>query len=608
MKRNIRSFTALLLLLTLFLCGCGQKSSAQEASENTETAAADVQEVRDAFDRFTDDLFAEIISTDALTLHYELANPSLYDIVLESIDLGLVPDVYDASDMETEKEEYARLQEFSYDSLSRQQQVTYDLLEEYYKSSETIDAEKFFYFSEPLTVPSGQHSLLPVLMAEYAFYDKEDVETYITLLEDFPSYFSQILAFEQAKAKAGLFMSDDMADSVIEACRTFIETPESNALIEVFPEKLQDLPDLTDAEKKDFTDRNQKAVLEAVIPAYQDLADGLTALKGSGTNELGLCFYENGKEYYSLLAAQESGTGLTPEELIDMIDTRIDEDMNYISQVIQKDSKVYFEWMGDLSVGTDDPKEMISMLQKAIKKDFPAAYTEDYLLKYVPESLEESMNPAFYLQPPVDLPDRNVIYLNKAQIGDNNLYLFNTLAHEGFPGHLYQITYYSSTDAPDLRKVMSYTAYTEGWASYVEHMANKWTGVSEKLAQVLERNDEITLCLYARIDLGVHYEGWDKNDIMTYLSDYGIGDADTAQEILDYIIGDPGSYLPYAIGALEFSGLAREAADFAGDDFSLQDFHKYILDIGPCSFTVLRQHMAKDGLLPVGEQKAALAR
>ena len=607
MNRRIRPLIVLLIILALLPCGCGGKGKTPAKTE-TEAPSADIQEVRDAFDKFTDEIFAEVVSTDALTLHYELADPSLFNVELGSIDLGIIDAAYDPSLMETEAEEYQQLQEFPYESLSESQQVTYDLLDEYYKTSAEVNAEKYYYFSEPLTVPSGQHSLLPILMAEYTFYDKEDVENYITLLEDFPAYFRQIVAFEKAKSDAGLFMSDTMADSVIEGCETFIEDPENNALIEVFPEKLQDLPDLTDAEIKDYTQRNQKAVLEAVIPAYQELIEGITALKGTGTNELGLCNFENGKEFYSVLAAQESGTGLSPEELIELLDSRMDADMDYIRDVIQKDSKVYMEWMGDLSVGTDDPEEMISMLQKAIKKDFPAAYTEEYQLKYVPESLEESMNPAFYLQPPVDLPDRNVIYLNKSQMGDDTNYIFTTLAHEGYPGHLYQVTYFSSTDAPPLRKVLSYSAYTEGWASYVEHMANKWIGVSDKLAQVLVRNDEITLCLYARIDLGVHYEGWDKNDILSYLTDFGINDADTAQEILDYVIGDPGSYLPYAVGSVQFAQLAEESEAFLGKAFSLKDFHQYILDIGPCSFTVLRQHMAKDGLLPVVDEKAALAK
>ena len=186
MKRRIRAFIVLLIILTLLLCGCGGKGKTPTKPE-TDTASADTREVRDAFDKFTNELFTEVVSTDALTLHYELADPSLYDIEPDSIDLGIIDAAYDPSVMETEVDEYQRLQEFPYESLSESQQVTYDLLDEYYKSSEEIDAEKYFYFSEPLTVPSGQHSLLPILMAEYTFYDKEDVENYIT--RGFPRIF-----------------------------------------------------------------------------------------------------------------------------------------------------------------------------------------------------------------------------------------------------------------------------------------------------------------------------------------------------------------------------------------------------------------------------------
>ena len=608
MKHKLYTAAALTLSFSLLLGGCGSFAPGKAAETESEMSSADPTQMQADFDDFTDSLFAEAVSTDALSLHYQLADPSQYGIELDAVDFGTFNASYDASAEETEKEEYDTLLSFDYASLTEDQQVTYDLLEEYYKTSAETDYEDFFYYQEPLGLSSGQHTLLPVLMAEYAFYDREDVENYLQLLDAFPSYFDQILAFEQAKSKAGLFMSDAQADTVMESCKTFISDPESNPLIEVFPEKLKDLPDLSDQEILDYTERNQKAVLESVVPAYQTLHDGISALKGTGSNDLGLSYFEKGKDYYASLAAEESGTGLSPEELIDLIDTAMEDDMNAIADIIKKEPLVYYSWMEGPEPDTDDPAEMIAALQKAIKEEFPPAYTEDYKLRYVPESLEESMNPAFYLQPPVDLPDQNVIYLNKSKIQDDKLYLFTTLAHEGFPGHLYQITYYGSKESSPLRKVMNYPAYAEGWATYVEGMANKWIGVNKKLAEVLMLNNQLTICLYARVDLGVHYEGWDTEDVMTYLSDYGIGDEATAKELLSYVIGDPAGYLPYAVGGMEFSNLAKEAAAFAGESFSLKEFHQYILDIGPCSFTVLRKHMAEDGLLPVSGQQAASAR
>ena len=57
--------------------------------------------------------------------------------------------------------------------------------------------------------------------------------------------------------------------------------------------------------------------------------------------------------------------------------------------------------------------------------------------------MEEYLSPAFYMIPAIDNTSENVIYINKGHITDN-LSLFTTFAHEGYPGHLYQNVYYAS--------------------------------------------------------------------------------------------------------------------------------------------------------------------
>lgn len=103
-----------------------------------------------------------------------------------------------------------------------------------------------------------------------------------------------------------------------------------------------------------------------------------------------------------------------------------------------------------IDISENDPKIILQTLQSSLKEDFPDAVSSQYTLKYVPESLEDSMNPAFYMIPPVDVTDSNVIYLNNSQITDN-LSLFTTLAHEGYPGHLYQQSAFSATDPDPLQ-------------------------------------------------------------------------------------------------------------------------------------------------------------
>ena len=431
------------------------------------------------------------------------------------------------------------------------------------------------------------------MMSEYAFYSPADVDDYLLLLQDFPDCFNNILDYEQEKADAGLFMSDESADEVIASCQSFIEDPDNNMLIEVFPEKLESVSGLSDSDKADYIKRNDQAVHDYVIPAYQSLIKGIEALKGSGTNENGLCYFDHGKEYYEYLVKSQTGSDKTPEELIEWLDDTLQNTIVQMALLLSSDDILADKLDEAIDISENDPKIILQTLQSSLKEDFPDAVSSQYTLKYVPESLEDSMNPAFYMIPPVDVTDTNVIYLNNSQITDN-LALFTTLAHEGYPGHLYQQSAFSATDPDPLRQAMNFLGYVEGWATYAENMSYTWTGLDVNLARCLQLNQDITLALYGRIDLGIHYEGWTTDDVTEFLSDYGLDDDETVHSVFRAIVSDPASYLPYCIGYMEFKELRDNTEETMGDDFNLKEFHQCILNIGPCSFDVLEKYIQKD--------------
>ena len=134
----------------------------------------------------------------------------------------------------------------------------------------------------------------------------------------------------------------------------------------------------------------------------------------------------------------------------------------------------------------------------------------------------------------------------------------------------------------------------EGWATYAENMSYTWTGLDDNLARCLQLNQDITLALYGRIDLGIHYEGWTTDDVTEFLSDYGLDDDETVHSVFRAIVSDPASYLPYCIGYMEFKELRDDTEETMGDDFNLKEFHQCILNIGPCSFDVLEKYIQKD--------------
>lgn len=571
-------------------------AAAHELYDQRYSVGTASDEVNADFDDFTREIFTDAVSTDALTLHFQLKDPSAYDIDLDTIDLGRInlqnPIDTFVSDISTDALRQ-ELHDFDYEELTEKQQQTYDILDEFLETEQTYDSKTLFYYPEYLSSTSGTQSLLPVMMSEYAFYSPADVDDYLLLLQDFPDCFNNILDYEQEKADAGLFMSDESADEVIASCQSFIEDPDNNMLIEVFPEKLESVSGLSDSDKADYIKRNDQAVHDYVIPAYQSLIKGMEALKGSGTNENGLCYFDHGKEYYEYLVKSQTGSDKTPEELIEWLDDTLQNTIVQMALLLSSDDSLADKLDEDIDISENDPKIILQTLQSSLKEDFPDAVSSQYTLKYVPESLEDSMNPAFYMIPPVDVTDSNVIYLNNSQITDN-LSLFTTLAHEGYPGHLYQQSAFSATDPDPLRQAMNFLGYVEGWATYAENMSYTWTGLDDNLARCLQLNQDITLALYGRIDLGIHYEGWTTDDVTEFLSDYGLDDDETVHSVFRAIVSDPASYLPYCIGYMEFKELRDDTEETMGDDFNLKEFHQCILNIGPCSFDVLEKYIQKD--------------
>ena len=211
MKNTFHRLIAGLIAASVLLCGCSSanmltSAAAHELYDQRYSVGTASDEVNADFDDFTREIFTDAVSTDALTLHFQLKDPSAYDIDLDNINLGRIdlqnPISTFVSDISTSALQ-SELHDFDYDSLDKKQQQTYDILDEFLDTDQMYDTRELFYYPEYLSSTSGTQSLLPVMMSEYAFYSRADIDDYLTLLKDFPDYFNNILDYEKAKAKRG---------------------------------------------------------------------------------------------------------------------------------------------------------------------------------------------------------------------------------------------------------------------------------------------------------------------------------------------------------------------------------------------------------------------
>ena len=558
------------------------------------------------FEQYTHELFCQEVSGNTISLHYTLKNPADYGIENVPVSLGTCTSDSDAMCASIENA-LALLHSFNRNKLSAENQLTYDVLGDYYASA--FDLAPYSLYEEPLSPLTGTQSQLPVILSEYQFHSISDVDTYLKLLKKVPGYFRSILAFEKARADSGIFMSESALDSLIEECQAFVGLGDENYLCSSFNERLESLnAELKDGEKinlKTYKKKHLKYIKKYVFPAYNELSAGLDSLRGDCSGKIpagGLCTLPDGRRYYESLAASETGSSRSIPKLQELTRRQILTDLGDMQAALSKtgvpakDAKSADTSSSDLfsSQGViledSNPVSILTLLEEKMEGSFPAPPEADVQIKYVQKSLEEYLSPAFYMIPAIDNVQDNVIYINAGHIPDD-LSLFTTLAHEGYPGHLYQNVYYMSQDPDPIRCLLGYGGYTEGWATYSEMMSYYFAPIPKENAAVMQKNTSILLGLYALADMGIHYDGWTLADTTEFFSDYGISNADTVRGIYDLIISDPANYLKYYIGYLEFLELKKYALKIWGEDFSQERFHKIILETGPAPFKILRAQM-----------------
>ncbi len=588
-KTPLQRLTALLLslILAFSLTGCSiiYKSGHTDSAAVQDPQAA--EEERQRFDTFMDEVFTYEIALNTLNLHFTLAHPEKYGIEEHEVTFGDFSRESDAESYDIVRGYVEELRGFDYELLTEEQKLSRDIFLAY--SWDALKREDFRLYKNYMSPTTGMQSYIPTLLAEYTFYSEQDVKDYLELLNLLPSYFEDLIAFGREQAEAGLFMPDFAVDKVIEQCQQFTANPQEHYLIDSFHLRMEESDFLSASTREGYETANALLIENSVIPAYRYLIQELQSLKGSGVNDRGLEAFANGKEFYKLLVREATGSDRSVEEIKDLISAQLSSALEEIYAITEKNEEI-FDQMEDCPADLSDPYTVLNNLKEGCKADFPEV-AEDlpFKINYVPESMEEYTNPAYYILPPIDDLKNNVIYINNANL-NGSIEDFVTLAHEGFPGHLFQTCYFYSKNPEKTRRLFSFPGYAEGWGIYAEIYAYQISGLDETLIRMNELNKIYTFCLYCLADIGINYEGWTWEDTCDFFGALGI-DEKTSRDLFEILVEEPAYYLSYCVGYLEFTELRNEAQKTLGDAFNLKEFHTFLLDFGPAQFEIIRERM-----------------
>lgn len=589
-NKFLKKITALLLCLTvIFNCSaCFSITQTNNYDNDVEQIISGLhaEEDNEEFASYVNGLFTDAVSGDTLTLHSYLQHPENYGISDYDVTLGR----YQTENLDNAAEiaeELNTLKAFNRTSLSENQQITYDQLLIYFENE--LEYSDLYFFNTDLTTTTGIHVQLPLILAEYTFLEEKDVQEYIELIRDSDEFLKSLADYETLRSKNGYFMEDSLAKQIIEDCETFVASASGGYLVTTFNERLDSLNGISNEAKERYKAENQAAINDHLIKGYNTLIDTLNSLLGSNKYKGGLCNYPNGDKYFQYLLNSSLGWSKSVEEYDSLLDSYIQSNLTTMQVLMSRDSSLSDKF-SSFGFSLKEPAAILEDLKVKIQNDFPEAPDVSYDIKYITESLQDSVSPAMYFIPQIDNLSSNSIYINPSGTSDSNLY--TTLAHEGYPGHLYQTTYFAGNNPDLIRYLLSPNGYVEGWATYCELYSYSYADTGNSMLNSLAQANYATiLCLYAKCDIGINYYGWNENDIYSYISEFGFTEKEVAAEMYKEMVSNPGNYCKYVLGWIGFSELKKEARNQLGSAFSNLDFHKYVLDIGPVPFDILFERL-----------------
>lgn len=530
------------------------------------------------FDVFIEEQVKQLLEEDYISLHFSVVDPESMGITVPEVTLG--NDVsWESYDEEKQRMEgvLEQLHSFDRETLSDEQKNEYDTYEFYLKTMADLNAYPYFDFA--FIASGGVLDAIQTNLSEFRFDKEQDFEDYLILVGEVDEYLEECMALTQTQAKDGYFLSNSQLQQTLDAIDSFLERTDDNALIISFNDAVDGFEGLDASYAQNLKDRNEELIINEVIPAYEDVRDGLEELEGSRNGGDSVYDLDGGKDYYQALASYKTGIDGDIQEMIDVCEKYMDRAMDeFIDLLSRKDSDFMYEY-----VEMDSAEEILNYLEENMK-DLPEMENRDWTVDYLDPSIASDSVNAYYVTAPIDNMNINVMKVNGDNVSDTNS-MYETLAHEGFPGHLYQTVTFSEND---MAYVCGPIGYTEGWAMYAEMLGWSWSPLSEEAGSYNAVMTGINYVLDAVVDLGVNGLGWSVDDLADYLDGKGFNSA-IAGSLYDFVAEQPGVILPYGVGLAEIMNMRYEAEEMLGSDFDLLSFNTVILEGGARPFSKVEE-------------------
>ena len=537
---------------------------------------------------------------------------------------------WDDISIEAEQQHNEALQEFRQrlinimqPALNSKDQLSYELLLQ--DIEESLLFTPFQHHSYPLSQMGGWHTRVPNVLINYQeINDIQGAHDYIERIKGVPHLFNDLISQLEKSEETGIIAPAFVYPSIIAAAENVIKGAPFNGQDDSpiwadFNNKIEAL-DLYQSSNKVLIKKAKRAMTRSLLPAYKDLISFLKQQQARAPEFQVASDLPNGVEYYQLLLKSHTTTDLTADQIHATGLSEVSRIQQKIRTLIKSlgypkaqeegfdsnlaELKPFFTWMESHAErfeqtpqGQSDfvayQRDKVAAMSMRLHTSFSTLPTTPIVVRPVAEYRQQSAPIAFYEQPAMDGSRPGFYYVNPARQHDLPKYRLAALAyHEALPGHHMQIALArENTELPNFRRLMGFTAYSEGWALYAEKLADEmggYTSDEERYGQLIM---ELWRAVRLVIDTGLHAKGWSQQQALEYrLANTPFSEQDSIKAIERYLVM-PGQATSYKIGSIEIERLRKKAQKSLGRDFSLAEFHSVILGQGALPLDILEQQV-----------------